>query len=48
MRDFRTNAEDKPAGGPAASANGFCPSCGARVAQSDARFCQQCGATVSR
>jgi sec-independent protein translocase protein TatA len=48
IRDFRTNAEDKPAGGPAASANGFCPSCGARVAQSDARFCQQCGATVSR
>jgi sec-independent protein translocase protein TatA len=51
IRDFRANAEDKPQGGSAAvgtSATGFCPSCGTRLAQSDARFCQSCGATVPR
>jgi hypothetical protein len=46
IRDFRANAEDKPAGGSAAT--GFCPSCGTRVAESDARFCQSCGAAIPR
>jgi sec-independent protein translocase protein TatA len=48
IRDFRANAEDKPVGGSAATAAGFCPSCGSRLAQSDARFCASCGAAVPR
>jgi TatA/E family protein of Tat protein translocase len=51
IRDFRANADDKPGGGAAAAsttAKGFCPSCGTRLAQSDAKFCASCGATVPR
>lgn len=48
IKDFRANAQEKPGPGAAVSAAGFCPSCGVRIAQTDARFCQQCGASVSR
>jgi sec-independent protein translocase protein TatA len=46
IRDFRASAADKPTGGPAPAGSGFCPSCGARVSKSDARFCEECGAAV--
>jgi sec-independent protein translocase protein TatA len=48
VRDFRKNVEDKGPSATATSEVGFCPSCGARLSESAAKYCQQCGAAVPR
>jgi sec-independent protein translocase protein TatA len=43
VRDFRSSVENKES--PSAPL-GFCPKCGARVAETGARFCNQCGGAI--
>jgi sec-independent protein translocase protein TatA len=46
VRDFRSSVENKEPTAKASSPAGFCPSCGARVGETAARFCNQCGGAL--
>jgi sec-independent protein translocase protein TatA len=46
VRDFRANVEDKEPTATPSTPAGFCPKCGARVAETGARFCNQCGGAI--